>query len=122
VCAWWTARRRLSRNELRLLEGIADHAATAIGNAQRYARAAQAAIDEERVRVDNVLHDTLRRTLFSVAFRIERCLRDRQPSSTLRAIVREIKEEVRLMMTQVDDVVPVEMRSLPHVGPIGGPK
>jgi hypothetical protein len=36
--------------------------------------------------------------------------------------VREIKEEVRLMMTQVDDVVPVEMRSLPHVGPIGGPK
>lgn len=122
VCAWWSARRRLSRNELRLVEGIADHAATAILNAQRYARAAQAAIDEERMRVDNVLHDTLRRTLFSVALRIERCLRDRQPSSTLRAMVREIKQEVSLMMTQVNDVIPVEVRSLPSVGPLGSAK
>jgi GAF domain-containing protein len=118
VCAWWSARRRLSRNELRLVEGIAEHAATAIVNAQRYARAAQAGIDEERTRVDNVLHDTLRRTLFSVALRIERCLRDRHPSSTLRAMVREIKQEVGLMMTQVNDVIPAEMPSLPFIGPL----
>jgi GAF domain-containing protein len=122
VCAWWSARRRLSRNELRLLEGIAEHAASAIVNAQRYARAAQAGIDEERTRVDNVLHDTLRRTLFSVALRIERCLRDRQPSSTLRAMVRELKQDVGLMMTQVNDVIPVEMRSLPPAGPLGSPR
>ena len=117
VCAWWSARRRLSRNELRLVEGIAEHAATAIVNAQRYARAAQAGIDEERTRVDNVLHDTLRRTLFSVALRIEQCLRDRHPSATLRAMVREIKQEVGLMMTQVNDVIPAEMPSLPP-GPL----
>jgi GAF domain-containing protein len=123
VCVWWSARRRLSRNELRLVEGIAEHAATAIVNAQRYARAAaQVAIDEERTRVDNVLHDTVRRTLFSVALRIERCLRDGQPSSTLRAMVREIKQEVGLMMTQVNDVIPVEVRSLPRIGPVGSAK
>jgi GAF domain-containing protein len=122
VCAWWYARRRLSRNERRLVEGIADHATTAIVNAQRYARAAQAAIDEERTRVDNVLHDTLRRTLFSLALRIERCLRDGEPSSTLRAMVREIKQEVGLMMAQVNDVIPVEVRSLPSFGPLGSAK
>lgn len=122
VCAWWSTRRRPSRTELRLLEGIAEHATTAVVNAQRYARAAQAAIDEERTRVDNVLHDTLRRTLFSVALRIERCLRDGQPSSRLRAMVREIKREVGLMMTQVNDVIPVEARVLPSSGPLGSPK
>lgn len=118
VCAWWTARRRLSRNELRLLEGIAEHAASAIVNAQRYARAAQAGIEEERTRVDNVLHDTLRRTLFSVALRIERCLSDRQRTSSLRAMVRELKRDVGLMMTQVNDVIPVDVRSLPRVDPL----
>lgn len=120
VCAWWTTRRRLSRNELRLVEGIAEHATTAIVNAQRYARAAQAGIEEERTRVDNVLHDTLRRTLFSVALRIEGCLRDAQTSSRLREMVREIKREVGLMMTQVNDVIPVEARALPRIGPLGG--
>jgi GAF domain-containing protein len=125
ICVWWSARRRLSRHELRLVEGIAEHAATAILNAQRYARAAQAGIDEERMRVDNVLHDTLRRTLFSVALRIERCLRERQPSSTLRAMVREIKREVGLMMTQVNAVIPVEaveVTSLPSASRIGSGK
>jgi GAF domain-containing protein len=118
VCAWWTARRTLSRNERRLVEGIAEHAATAIVNAQRYARAAQAAIDEERTRVDNVLHDTLRRTLFSVALRIERCLREAQSSSAVRTMVREIKREVTLMMAQVNDVIPVEA----PVGRLGTPR
>jgi GAF domain-containing protein len=122
VCVWWTERRRLSRDELCLVEGIAEHAASAIANAQRYARATQAAIDEERVRVDNVLHDTLRRTLFSVALRIERCLRDGQPRSTLRAMMREIKREVGLMMTQVNAVVPAEARALPSRGRLGSPK
>jgi GAF domain-containing protein len=122
VCAWWSTRRRLSRTELRLVEGIAEHAATAIVNAQRYARAAQAGVEEERMRVDGVLHDTLRRSLFSVALRIEHCLRERHPSSRLLAMVREIKREVRLMMMQVNDVIPAEVRSLPPVGPLGTAK
>ena len=122
VCAWWSTRRRLSRTELRLVEGIAEHAATAIVNAQRYARAAQAGVEEERLRVDGVLHDTLRRSLFSVALRIEHCLRERHPSSRLLAMVREIKREVRLMMMQVNDVIPAEVRSLPPVGPLGTAK
>ena len=74
------------------------------------------------MRVDNVLHDTLRRTLFSVALRIERCLRDGQPRSTLRAMMREIKREVGLMMTQVNAVVPAEARALPSRGRLGSPK
>jgi GAF domain-containing protein len=122
VCAWWSARRRLSPNELRLVEGIAEHAAAAVVNAQRYARAAEQAIEEERTRVDNVLHDTLRRSLFSVALRIDRCLRDRPPSSRLRAIVREIKQDIGLMMAQVNDVIPAEVRPLRTTRQLGSAK
>jgi hypothetical protein len=109
VCAWWTVRRRPSRNELRIVKGIAAQAAMAIVNAQHFARATRSAIDAERVRVDNLLHDTLRRTLFSVALRIERCLTPRQPSAALRSIVRQIKADVGLMMTQVNGVIPADL-------------
>jgi GAF domain-containing protein len=109
VCAWWTVRRRPSRDELRVVKGIAAQAAMAIVNAQHFARATRTAIDAERVRVDNLLHDTLRRTLFAVALRIERCLTPRQPSAALRSIVRQIKADVGLMMTQVNGVIPADL-------------
>jgi nitrate/nitrite-specific signal transduction histidine kinase len=99
----------LSRTDVQIVKGVARQAATAIINARLYDRAAQMAIEAERIRVDNVLHDTLRQTLFSIGLRIERGLRPRQPTSALRAIVREIKEEIRLAMTQVNGLIPVEV-------------
>jgi hypothetical protein len=70
-----------------------------------YARAARVAMDAERARVDNLLHDTIRQTLFSIALRLERALRGRQGTSVLRMYLREIKHDVGLMMTQINQVV-----------------
>ncbi|HEV8614524.1 MAG TPA: GAF domain-containing protein [Methylomirabilota bacterium] len=70
-----------------------------------YARAARVALDTERARVDNLLHDTVRQTLFSIALRIERSLRGRQTTSVLRAYLGEIKRDVGVIMTQVNQLV-----------------
>jgi signal transduction histidine kinase len=71
-----------------------------------YARAAGVAIYAERVRMDNLLHDTLRQTLFSLGFRIEAALRRRpQRVSELRSFIREFKQDVALMMMQINQVV-----------------
>ena len=96
-------------DEIRVIEGIAAHAGTAIVNARLYARAAQEAIDAERVRVYNLLHDTLRRTLFSIGLRIEQCLHQPLRGPALRASLRRIKRDVSLMMTQINDVIPADV-------------
>jgi signal transduction histidine kinase len=72
-----------------------------------YARAARVAMDAERARVDNLLHDTVRQTLFTIALRIERSLRGRQPTSVLRDYLREIKHDVGLIMTQINQLIVV---------------
>jgi GAF domain-containing protein len=112
VCAWWTQRRRLAPEERQLVEGIAAQAASAVLNARLYAEAGQAAVAAERIRLDNLLHDTLRQTLFSIALRIERCLRDGERISTVRPIIRAIKRDVSLMMNQFNELLPGD--------PIGG--
>jgi signal transduction histidine kinase len=71
-----------------------------------YARAAEVALYAERVRVDNVLHDTLRQTLFSIGFRIEAALRGAPRVSAFRAFIRELKQDVGLMMMQINQVIP----------------
>jgi GAF domain-containing protein len=108
ACAWWTERRRLTAEERQLVEGIAGQAATAIVNARLYAEAAQAAIAAERIRVDNLLHDTFRQTLFSIGLRIERSLRGQQRLSTVRSIIQDIKRDVSVMMDQVNLVVALD--------------
>ena len=102
ACAWWTARHRPGAGERQLVQGIAAQAAAAIINARLYAETAQAAIAAERIRIDNLLHDTFRQTLFSIGLRIERCLRSEQRLSAVRAIIRDIKRDVGVMMDQVN--------------------
>ena len=108
ACAWWRVRHRPPLGERQLVEGIAAQAAAAIVNARLYAEAAQAAIAAERIRVDNLLHDTFRQTLFSIGLRIERCLRTEQRLSTVRSIIRDIKRDVSVMMDQVNLVVALD--------------
>ena len=121
VCAWWTQRRALTPDERRLVEGIAAQAATAVLNARLYADAAQVAIAAERIRLDNLLHDTFRQTLFSIALRIERCLRAGQRMSTARPLIRAIKRDVGLMMEQFNQLLPVDSASPALAGPVGKP-
>jgi GAF domain-containing protein len=111
VCAWWTERRRLALDERQLVEGIAAQAATAVLNARLYGDAAHAAIAAERIRLDNLLHDTFRQTLFSIGLRVERCLRAGQRMSSARPIIRAIKRDVALTMEQLNHLVPIDSTS-----------
>ena len=106
ACAWWTRRHRVSREEISLMESLAGPAAVAIENARLYAKAAQAAVDQERVRVDRILHDTLRQTVFSMAMKIEIALMGSHKGSALRAALRGLKQDAAVMMTQMREVVP----------------
>ena len=106
ACAWWTRRHRVSREEISLMESLAGPAAVAIENARLYAKAAQAAVDQERVRVDRILHDTLRQTVFSMAMKIEIALMGSRKGSALRAALRGLKQDAAVMMTQMREVVP----------------
>ena len=99
--AWWTKRRRPAPAEVRLIQGIAAQAAIAIVNARLYATAEAAAVNRERMRFDAVLHDTLSQTLFSMALRIDWCLRAARRPRQLRGKLRDIKCDTALMMTQI---------------------
>src|ERR671922_207846 len=106
ACAWWTRRHRVTREEITLVESLAGPAAVAIENARLYAKAAQAAVDQERVRVDRILHDTLRHTVFSMAMKIEMALMGSNKASALRAALRGLKQDAAVMMAQMREVVP----------------
>jgi GAF domain-containing protein len=107
VCAWWRKRRRLRPAELRLMEAVASQAAVAIINSRLYAEAQRAAVDRERVRIDQLLHDTLSQTLFGVGLKIERCLHDAMDPA-LRSRIEAIKADTALMMQQLSEVFPAE--------------
>jgi GAF domain-containing protein len=108
ACAWWTRRHRVSREEISLMESLAGPAAVAIENARLYAKAAQAAVDQERVRVDRILHDTLRQTVFSMAMKIEMALMGsaRTKAPALRTALQSLKQDASLMMAQMREVLP----------------
>jgi GAF domain-containing protein len=69
-------------------------------------RAVHAAVDAERVRVDAILHDTLRNTVFSMAMKIELALTGNGNPSSLRTALRALKQDAAVMMSQMRDVVP----------------
>jgi signal transduction histidine kinase len=98
------AQRRCARELARL------HAFAIIGAMrdpdQVVRRAAQAAVDAERLRIDAILHDTLRNTVFSMAMRIELALTGKSNPSALRAALRGLKHDAAVMMVQMRDVVP----------------
>ena len=90
------------------MESLAGPAAVAIENARLYAKAAHAAVAQERVRVDKILHDTLRQTVFSMALKIEMALmgNTRTKASALRTALRSVKQDASLMMAQMREVLP----------------
>src|SRR5438876_6242727 len=106
ACAWWTRRHRVRREEISLMESLAGPAAVAIENARLYAKAAQAAVAQERMRVDKILHDTLRHTVFSMALRIDMALNGSTKASELQASLRALKQDAGVMMAQMREVLP----------------
>jgi len=106
ACAWWTRRHRVTREEISLMESLAGPAAVAIENARLYAKAAQAAVAQERMRVDKILHDTLRHTVFSMALRIDMALNGSTKASELQAALRALKQDAGVMMAQMREVLP----------------
>jgi GAF domain-containing protein len=105
VCAWWTARRLLKPEEVRLVEAIAGQAAVAIEAARLARRAAEAAVGRERNRMDELLHDTVSATLFSLALKLDYCLHRADCSEDLRARLEGVKEHAKAMMTQIRGLV-----------------
>ncbi len=105
VCAWWTARRRIKPDELRLMEAIAGQAAVAIEAARLAMLAERAAVGRERTRMDCLLHDTLSSTLFALALKLDSCLHRPDCSTDLRARLETVKRHAQTMMTQIRALV-----------------
>ena len=104
VCAWWTERRTIKPDEIRLMEAIAGQAALAIEAARLAAGAEQAAVGRERTRMDHLLHDTLSSTLFALALKLDRCLH-RAESEESRTMLEAVKQHAKQMMSQIRGLV-----------------
>lgn len=104
TCAWWTARRAMKPDEVRLMEVIASQAALAIEAARLAASAEQAAVGRERTRMDGLLHDTLSSTLFALALKLDGCLH-RAESEESRTMLEGVKQHARAMMAQIRGLV-----------------
>jgi len=105
VCAWWTARRTIMPDELRLMEAIGGQAAVAIEAAWLALRAEQAAVGRERTRMDGLLHDTLSSTLFGLALKLDACLHGADCSDELRGKLEAVKRHAKTMMGQIRGLV-----------------
>lgn len=106
ICVWWTKRARFRPATLRLLEGIANHAALALGNARLYRQAEVAVINRERNRLSRSLHDALNQTVFSAALKLDVCLNG-IPSEMpgLRAELETVKRSIGMIMGQIRQFV-----------------
>ena len=104
VCAWWTQRRTIKPDEVRLMEAIAGQAALAIDAARLAAGAEQAAVGRERTRMDTILHDTLSSTLFALALKLDGCLH-RAESEESRTMLEGVKQHAKTMMAQIRGLV-----------------
>ena len=104
VCAWWTQRRTIKPDEVRLMEAIAGQAALAIEAARLAADAEQVAVGRERTRMDTILHDTLSSTLFALALKLDGCLH-RAESEESRTMLEGVKQHAKTMMAQIRGLV-----------------
>jgi GAF domain-containing protein len=104
VCAWWTARRAMKPEEVRLMEVIASQAALAIEAARLAASAEQSAVGRERTRMDSLLHDTLSSTLFALALKLDGCLH-RAESEESRTMLEGVRQHAKTMMAQIRGLV-----------------
>jgi len=99
--------RRRARQMARGISLVLDEVGAPGGMQSRIAReAARAAVEQERIRVDRILHDGARQTLFSMAMKIELALlSDSGKMSALRAL-RGLKQDTSTLMSQLREVVP----------------
>ena len=104
VLAWWTVRRAMKPEEVRMMEVIASQAALAIEAARLAASAEQAAVGRERTRMDSLLHDTLSSTLFALALKLDGCLH-RAESEESRTMLEGVKQHAKTMMAQIRGLV-----------------
>ena len=104
VFAWWTERRAIKPDEIRLMEAIASQAALAVEAARLAASAEQAAVGRERTRMDQLLHDTLSSTLFALALKLDGCLH-RAESEESRTMLEGVKQHAKQMMHQIRGLV-----------------
>lgn len=92
-----------TQDDQRLLMILAAHAATAVKNAQLFARSEELAIAQERNRIAREIHDGLAQNLASLLMQIDFCLGliDSDPQATkailakAKAFVRENVQEIR---------------------------
>ncbi len=100
----WVAQRRphrFSDRDTAILAKLANQAAIALENSGLYAQAQQLAVNRERVRMANELHDTLSQLLFSMALKLDWCLHKLSGRSQTRDKLQEIRREAGLTMTQI---------------------
>jgi signal transduction histidine kinase len=100
------ARVRRARQLARGISLVLDNAASSDMRAGIAHEAADAAIAQERIRVDRILHDGLRQTLFSMAMKIELALLGNRRPFAVRAALRALKQDAATMMAQMREVVP----------------
>jgi signal transduction histidine kinase len=105
VCMWWKERRRLSKKELCLMEGIADQAAIAIVNARLYAKAEELAVQRERVRMAKELHDRLSQSVFSIGLTLDWCLHQVDDRAALRPRLEHVKREATLILDEMRQLI-----------------
>jgi GAF domain-containing protein len=84
----YTNPRPITRDELRLLQALAERAAVAIDNAELYERAQQVASLEERQKLARELHDSVSQALYGIALgaRTARTLLDRDPAKAIEPV------------------------------------
>jgi signal transduction histidine kinase len=84
----YTRDHHFAEDEQRLLAALAERAAVAIGNAELYERAQQAASLEERQRLARELHDSVSQALYGIALgaRTARTLIDRNPAEAVEPV------------------------------------
>jgi two-component system, NarL family, sensor histidine kinase DevS len=105
VCGWREQRRRAANGELRVVEALAAQAAIGIVNARLYAKSEDLAVNRERVRVTQDLHDRLSQAVFSLGLKLEWCLHHTAGSAPLQAVLIEVRRQAQSIMTQMRHVI-----------------
>jgi signal transduction histidine kinase len=105
ICGWQRQRGRSTEGELRVVEALAAQAAIGIVNARLYAKSEELAVNRERVRVAQDLHDRLSQAVFSLGLTLDWCLHHAAGSSSLQAVLAEVRRQAQSIMTQMRHVI-----------------
>lgn len=92
-------------DEVNVFRAAADHAAVALQSAHLHAQVTEAARVQERIHIANKLHDTLSQLAFSAGLKLDWCLHQVSPGSSLQPKLEDIRRETGLMMAQIRQVI-----------------